>query len=74
MHKAVRTPLPAQDPEKERTNGYILAPMICFHELVFIDPDGKSCGLCSIALEGYGVASPFPGKQLSTWQNCLANN
>jgi hypothetical protein len=37
--------------------------MICFHEIVYIDPHGKSCRLCGIALEGYGVACPFPGKQ-----------
>jgi hypothetical protein len=44
--------------------------MICFHEIVFIDHQGKSCGRCGIALEGYGVACPFPGKQEST-QQCL---
>jgi hypothetical protein len=44
--------------------------MICFHEIVFIDPQGKSCGRCGIALEGYGIASPFPGKQ-ETNERCL---
>jgi hypothetical protein len=44
--------------------------MICFHEIVYIDHHGKSCGLCGIALEGYGVASPFPGKQEGN-ERCL---
>ena len=35
----------------------------CFHEIVFCDSYGKSCGLCGIALEGYGVATSFPGTQ-----------
>jgi hypothetical protein len=32
-------------------------------KLSFIDYQGKSCGLCGIALEGYGVDCPYRGKQ-----------
>jgi hypothetical protein len=35
----------------------------CFHEIVYCDSNGKSCRLCGTALEGYGVAVSFPGKQ-----------